>query len=86
MSRDILVVEDEIKIAEILKDYLVSAGYRVSCLDQRRFGSAPCETKPPRLDSSGHHDSRNEWIGRLSRDQAIFECSYNNDHCQGRRN
>ena len=33
MSRDILVVEDETKIAEILKDYLVSAGYRVSCLD-----------------------------------------------------
>ena len=33
MSRDILVVEDEIKITEILKDYLVSAGYRVSCLD-----------------------------------------------------
>ena len=27
MSRDILVVEDEIKITEILKDYLVSAGY-----------------------------------------------------------
>ncbi|MGC9965042.1 MAG: response regulator [Syntrophobacteraceae bacterium] len=34
MSRDILVVEDEIKIMEILKDYLVSAGYRVSCLDR----------------------------------------------------
>jgi len=33
MGRDILVVEDEIKITEILKDYLVSAGYRVSCLD-----------------------------------------------------
>ena len=33
MSRDILVVEDEIKITEILKDYLVSAGYRVSSLD-----------------------------------------------------
>ena len=33
MSRDILVVEDENEITEILKDYLVSAGYRVSCLD-----------------------------------------------------
>jgi two-component system response regulator BaeR len=33
MSREILVVEDEIKITEILKDYLVTAGYRVSCLD-----------------------------------------------------
>lgn len=34
MSREILLVEDEIKIAEVLKDYLVSAGYRVSCLDR----------------------------------------------------
>ena len=34
MNRDILVVEDEIKIAEILKDYLVDAGCRVSCLDR----------------------------------------------------
>ncbi len=31
-SRDILVVEDEIKIANILRDYLTSAGYRVSSL------------------------------------------------------
>ncbi len=34
MSREILVVEDEIKIAKVLEDYLVSAGYRVSCLDR----------------------------------------------------
>ena len=34
MSREILVVEDEIKITEILKDYLASAGYRVLCLDR----------------------------------------------------
>jgi len=34
MSRDILVVEDEVKIMEILKDYLAGAGYRVSCLDR----------------------------------------------------
>ena len=33
-GRDILVVEDEAKIAGILKDYLVNAGYRVSCLDR----------------------------------------------------
>ncbi|MEW6658750.1 MAG: response regulator [Thermodesulfobacteriota bacterium] len=31
-GREILVAEDEIKIAEILQDYLVKAGYRVSCL------------------------------------------------------
>ncbi|MCE5244580.1 MAG: response regulator [Syntrophobacteraceae bacterium] len=33
VDRDILIVEDEAKIAEVLKDYLVNAGYRVSCLD-----------------------------------------------------
>jgi two-component system, OmpR family, response regulator BaeR len=31
-DRDILVVEDETKIADILKDYLTKAGYRTSCL------------------------------------------------------
>jgi DNA-binding response OmpR family regulator len=34
LGRDILVVEDEIKIAAILKDYLAKAGYRVSCRDR----------------------------------------------------
>ena len=33
IGRDILVVEDERKIVEILRDYLVKAGYRVSSLD-----------------------------------------------------
>ncbi|MDR3568296.1 MAG: response regulator [Syntrophobacteraceae bacterium] len=34
MSMRVLVVEDEIKIAEVLKDYLVSSGYEVACLDR----------------------------------------------------
>jgi two-component system, OmpR family, response regulator BaeR len=34
LGRDILVVEDESKIAATLKDYLVRAGYGVSCLDR----------------------------------------------------
>ncbi|HYA39823.1 MAG TPA: response regulator [Syntrophobacteraceae bacterium] len=46
MSREILVVEDEIKIAQILKDYLVSAGFRVSCLD--RGDSVPVHVKQSR--------------------------------------
>ncbi|HAA04808.1 MAG TPA: two-component system response regulator BaeR, partial [Syntrophobacteraceae bacterium] len=33
-GRDILIVEDERKIAEILQDYLMKAGYRVSLLDR----------------------------------------------------
>jgi len=33
-AEDILVVEDEAKISGILKDYLLNAGYRVSCLDR----------------------------------------------------
>jgi two-component system, OmpR family, response regulator BaeR len=32
VGRDILIVEDEPKIVEILKDYLMGAGFRVSCL------------------------------------------------------
>jgi two-component system, OmpR family, response regulator BaeR len=34
VGRDILVAEDEVKIAEILQDYLKKAGYRVACLDR----------------------------------------------------
>jgi two-component system response regulator BaeR len=34
VGRDILVAEDEIKIAGILQDYLVKAGYRVFSLDR----------------------------------------------------
>jgi two-component system response regulator BaeR len=49
MSREILVVEDEIKIAEILKDYLVSSGYRVSCLDHGDFVLSHVKQSPPSL-------------------------------------
>ncbi len=34
MDRDILVAEDEVKIAGILQDYLEKAGFRVSCLER----------------------------------------------------
>jgi len=33
MTQHILVVEDEIKIAQILQDYLEKSGFKVSCLD-----------------------------------------------------
>jgi len=33
----ILVVEDEIKIQELLRDYLKAAGFRISCLDRGDF-------------------------------------------------
>jgi len=49
MSREILVVEDEIKIAEILKDYLESAGYRVSCLDRGDLVVSNVKHSPPSL-------------------------------------
>ena len=49
MSRDILVVEDEIKITEILKDYLVNAGYRVSCLDHGDLVLPQVKQNPPSL-------------------------------------
>jgi len=34
VGRDILVAEDEVKIAGILQDYLTKAGYQVACLDR----------------------------------------------------
>ncbi|MBI5591512.1 MAG: response regulator [Deltaproteobacteria bacterium] len=44
--RDILIVEDEIKISQILRDYLIQAGYKVSCLD-RGDTVVPCVRKNP---------------------------------------
>jgi two-component system response regulator BaeR len=46
---DILVVEDEIKIAGILQDYLVRAGYRVACLDRGDLVVPYARQKPPCL-------------------------------------
>jgi two-component system, OmpR family, response regulator BaeR len=46
---DILVVEDEIKIAGILKDYLMRAGYRVSCLDRGDAVVSTVRRNPPCL-------------------------------------
>jgi len=49
VGRDILVVEDEVKIAEILKDYLVKAGHRVSCLDRGDLVLTAVRRNPPCL-------------------------------------
>ena len=48
-GQDILVVEDEIKIAGILQDYLVRAGYRVACLDRGDLVVPYVRQKPPCL-------------------------------------
>jgi two-component system response regulator BaeR len=47
VGRDILVVEDEIKIAGILKDYLIRAGYSVSCLDRGDAVVSYVKQNPP---------------------------------------
>lgn len=47
MSMRVLVVEDEIKIAEVLKDYLVSAGYEVSCLARGDAVPPHVKLEPP---------------------------------------
>jgi DNA-binding response OmpR family regulator len=47
--RDILIVEDEIKISEILKDYLIQAGYRVNCLDRENTVVSGVRKNPPGL-------------------------------------
>jgi two-component system response regulator BaeR len=49
VGRDILVVEDEIKIAEALKDYLVRAGYKVACLDRGDAVVSHVKQSPPSL-------------------------------------
>ena len=34
MSSRVLIVEDEAKLAELLRDYFSHAGYRVDCIDR----------------------------------------------------
>lgn len=34
VGKELLIVEDEVKITEILRDYLLKDGYRVECLDR----------------------------------------------------
>ena len=64
----ILVVEDEEKIAELLKDYLKAASYDVSCLhDGRRVVPFVKET-PPRSDSAGYYAAGKRRHGDLPRD------------------
>jgi len=46
---EILVVEDEVKIAEILKDYLIGAGYRVFCLQNGDIVVPRVKQSPPCL-------------------------------------
>lgn len=48
-GRDILIVEDELKIVEILKDYLVKAGHRVSSLDSGDAVVPHVKRNPPCL-------------------------------------
>jgi two-component system, OmpR family, response regulator BaeR len=49
IGREILIVEDEIKIAEILKDYLAKAGYRVDCLERGDLVVSHVKQNPPCL-------------------------------------
>lgn len=45
----ILIVEDEIKIAELLKDYLEKAGYRATCLHNGEDAAPYVRRNPPAL-------------------------------------
>jgi two-component system response regulator BaeR len=49
IGRDILIVEDELKIVEILKDYLVKAGHRVFSLDSGDAVAPYVKRNPPCL-------------------------------------
>lgn len=48
-GREILIVEDEPKIVEILKDYLLGAGFRVSSLDRGDEVIPQVKRNPPSL-------------------------------------
>ena len=48
-NQRILVVEDEPKIAEVLRDYLVQAGFRAVCLDRGDLVVAEIRRTPPVL-------------------------------------
>jgi two-component system response regulator BaeR len=47
MSMRVLVVEDEIKIAQVLRDYLVSAGYEVTRLERGDMVLSSVKVDPP---------------------------------------
>ena len=49
VGQDILVVEDEVKIAEVLKSYLTKAGYKVSCLQSGDLVVSHVKQNPPCL-------------------------------------
>jgi two-component system response regulator BaeR len=49
IGQDILVAEDEVKIAGILQDYLTKAGYRVVCLDRGDLVVPYVKQKQPAL-------------------------------------
>lgn len=49
VGREILVVEDEMKIVAVLKDYLERAGYRVSALDRGDLVVPHVRQSPPSL-------------------------------------
>lgn len=49
INQSILVVEDESKIAGILKDYLANAGYKVTCLDRGDMVASHVRMNPPAL-------------------------------------
>ena len=48
-TQHILIVEDEIKIAKLMEDYLVNAGYRVSCLERGDAVLPRVKKEPPDL-------------------------------------
>jgi two-component system response regulator BaeR len=48
-AEHIMIVEDELKIAGLLQEYLEKAGYKVSCLDRGDQVIARVKEKPPSL-------------------------------------
>ena len=49
MQEHILIIEDEVQIAQLLKDYLTHAGYQVSLLETGTHAIQMIEKKSPDL-------------------------------------
>ena len=83
IGQNILVAEDEVKIAGILQDYLTKAGYRVVCLDRGDLVVPYVRQQQPISDFTGPHAPWHGWYGDLPGDKEIFGGSHYYDYGPG---
>ena len=85
-GQNVLIVEDESKIAELLRDYLVAAGFLVTIVERGDLAVAEVRKNAAGTGASRHHVAGYGRNGRMSRNQEILYHSYYHAHCACRRN